>query len=47
MKIQSHPAVDAQDKIIGYRNWLGLMKKDLVAEFEKGWKKINQKTQSQ
>ena len=36
-------AVDAQDKIIGYRNWLGLMKKDLVAEFEKDGKKLIRK----
>ncbi len=36
-------AVDAEDKIIGYRNWLGLMKKDLVAEFEKDGKKLRRK----
>ena len=36
-------AVDADDKIIGYRNWLGLMKKDLVAEFEKDGKKLRRK----
>ena len=36
-------AVDAEDKIIGYRNWLGLMKKDLVAEFEKDGKKLIRK----
>ena len=36
-------AVDAQDKIIGNRNWLGLMKKNLVAEFEKDGKKLRRK----
>jgi len=36
-------AVDAQDKIIGYRNWLGLMKKDLVANFEKDGKQLVRK----
>ena len=36
-------AVDAEDKIIGYKNWLGLMKKDLISVFEKDGKKLRRK----
>jgi len=39
-------AVDAQDKVIGYRNWLGMMKGNLKIEFKKMGKGLLRKLNS-